>query len=97
MLFGKSYTKTLRDDVRFKLFPNRENRNKFTDLAGLQVLSTLKRRTEAQVCKVGDSSASEKKSFSRHVILVPDLLFSGLINYAVKWGKPYLFRHILRN
>ena len=88
MLFGKSYTKTLRDDVRFKLFPNRENRNKFTDLAGLQVLSTLKRRTEAQVCKVGDASASEKKSFIRPVILVPDPLFSGLINYAVKWGKP---------
>ena len=96
MLFEKSYTKTLRDDVCLKLFPKTENRNKLTDLAGLQVLSILKGRTEAQVCKVGDSSASEKKSFIRLVILVPDLLFSGLINYAVKWGKPYLFRHILR-
>ena len=63
MLFGKSYTKTLRDDVCFKLFPKTENRNKLTDLAGLQVLSILKGRTEAQVCKVGDASASEKKSF----------------------------------
>ena len=88
MLFGKSYTQTLRDDVCFKLFPKTENRNKLTDLAGLQVLYTLKQRTEAQVCKVGDASASEKKSFIRPVILVPDPLFSGLINYTVKWGKP---------
>ena len=88
VLFGKSYTKTLRDDAHFKLFPKTENRNKLTDLAGLQVLSILKGRTEAQVCKVGDSSASEKKSFIRPAILVPDPLFSGPINYAVKWGKP---------
>ena len=97
MLFGKSYTKTLRDDVdvRLKLFPKIENSNKLTKPAGLQVLYTLKGRTEkknkqikgrteAQACKVGDVLASEKKSFIRPVILVPDPLFSGLINYAVQ-------------
>ena len=70
--------------MRLKLFPKTENRNKLTNPAGLQVLYTLKGRTEAQACKVGDVLASEKKSFIRPVILVPDPLFSGLINYAVQ-------------